>query len=101
MFKKSFAIVLLVFTLGAVLTSARADSSPFPAPAGPYKIGTVIRDWIDNARHEQFTDGPAAKREILGQFWYPADVPTERRLAPYIPASHKHSPPSQTVAHHS
>ncbi|MDV3223422.1 hypothetical protein [Intrasporangium sp.] len=46
----------------------------FPAPSGPYAIGTVTQHWVDPARAEIL--GPAAgqhHREVVAQFWYPAE----------------------------
>jgi predicted dienelactone hydrolase len=42
----------------------------FPAPTGPYAIGTLTYHWTDPNRAD-FGD-PAAKRELMVQIWYPA-----------------------------
>lgn len=46
----------------------------FEKPAGPYSIGTVTYDWIDEQREETFTAEAGDKRELMVQIWYPAEL---------------------------
>lgn len=49
-------------------------------PAGPYKVGTVTYNWIDeNRKIEQ-----GEPRRINVQIWYPAELDSTSRKAPYI-----------------
>src|SRR5205823_2323464 len=57
------------------------------APTGPFKIGTVLRQWVDNSRDELFTDATDDNRQLLVQFWYPADSKSDGAFASYMPAS--------------
>ena len=54
----------------------------FPAPTGPYAIGTRVYAWTDALRPEPFTRSPNDRRQIVAQIWYPAAAQGE--LAPYI-----------------
>jgi len=83
------ATLLAITILPSAQRTTYADGSPFPTPTGPYKLGTVIRDWTDPSRSEVIASNPSDKRELLVQFWYPADsaVATNGKLAPYMAAS--------------
>ena len=56
-------------------------------PTGPYKIGTVLYDWTDRAREEQWSATSQAGRELLVQVWYPSDDINTSRPVPYVPDS--------------
>lgn len=59
----------LVFVVAATLPLA-LPMFAFPAPSGPYAIGTLTYHWVDRARAD-FGD-PSARRELMVQLWYPA-----------------------------
>src|SRR4051794_29755096 len=93
MFRKlllSFVVFLFAIMVVPIsgLTAVRAadiqSSSLYAAPTGPYKVGTVSRHFVDKTRDEFFADDPAARRELMVQFWYPADVTGDAKLAPYL-----------------
>jgi dienelactone hydrolase len=46
-----------------------------PAPTGPYAVGTVTRYWVDTTREN---------RELMVQFWYPAQSSASAPLARYM-----------------
>ncbi|MFG1605246.1 alpha/beta hydrolase family protein [Actinoplanes sp. NPDC049265] len=56
----------------------------FPAPTGPYGIGTVTYHWVDATRPEPFTAAPDDHREIMAQVWYPATPAAGDTRAPYL-----------------
>jgi len=56
-------------------------------PTGPHKIGTVLYDWTDGAREEQWSATLQAGRELLVQVWYPTDDIDASRPVPYVPDS--------------
>src|SRR5437763_1661808 len=92
MFRKIVALIASsTIMLSSPLVSARGasqtDTSPFPAPGGPFKIGTVIRQWLDPSRDELLTETLEDKRQLLVQFWYPADPKADGTFAPYMAAS--------------
>ncbi len=53
----------------------------FPAPSGPYAVGTVTYYWADPGREDYFSSGA---REIAAQVWYPAAPGARGPRAPYI-----------------
>jgi len=84
----TLGMMLIISSLAGVRgVLAQTMANPFPAPTGPYKIGTVIRQWVDKSRDEVFTEAPDDKRQLLVQFWYPADSKAGGTLAPYMAAS--------------
>src|SRR5512143_1911167 len=55
-----------------------------PAPPGPYQIGSVVFDWTDTSRPETYTPDPGDKRELMVQFWYPAQPAADAKTIPVI-----------------
>jgi hypothetical protein len=45
----------------------------FPPVTGPYAVGTVTRRLVDTSRAEVFSSDPRDRRELMVQFWYPAE----------------------------
>ena len=79
------AIIASVFGLvGASVLPALLPVFSFPAPTGPYGIGTVTYHWVDDERDETFTVDPDDRRELMVQVWYPASPPPGAEPAPYI-----------------
>jgi hypothetical protein len=56
----------------------------FPAPGGPYGIGTVTYHWVDAGRPEILSADSADHRELMAQVWYPTRGVTSSRRAPYV-----------------
>ncbi len=75
-------VTLLSLALALLLPVFR-----FPTPTGPFGIGTITYDWVDDTRDETFTADPADHRELMIQVWYPATVDPAAPRAPYIPDS--------------
>ncbi|MFJ8475952.1 alpha/beta hydrolase family protein [Kitasatospora sp. NPDC094011] len=44
----------------------------FPAPSGPFAVGTRVVQWTDPQRPETFTADPDDRRTVVVQLWYPA-----------------------------
>lgn len=55
-----------------------------PDPGGPYPLGTVSFHWTDAGRLEAYTSDPADQREIMVQFWYPAEPAPGAEPAPWM-----------------
>lgn len=84
-FLSGFAIILCIVGLG--LSTALPIVLPvfhFPAPSGPYQIGTLTYHWVDSSRHEIFSTNPRAHRELMAQIWYPVTGDTSPVRAPYV-----------------
>ena len=56
----------------------------FPAPGGPYAIGTVTYHWVDASRAELLSADPHARRELMAQISYPAKPNPAAPRAPYV-----------------
>jgi predicted dienelactone hydrolase len=55
-----------------------------PEPGGAYRIGTVSFEWTDSARSESYTADPDDTRDLMVQFWYPADHEPSAAAAPWM-----------------
>lgn len=65
----------------------------FPAPSGPYPIGTRDFYFVDQARAEVLSAAPNAKRELTVRVWYPANPKSEAQVQPYWPEADRTGPP--------
>ncbi len=66
-----------------VVESVKANN-PLPTPTGPYQVGVVWRHWVDETRDELYDETSDAKREVIVEILYPADVSAGAEAAPYI-----------------
>jgi dienelactone hydrolase len=64
-------------------------SAQLAEPTGPFKIGTILYDWTDHSREEQWSANSPTGRELLVQLWYPTDDGGAHSLAPYVPDSER------------
>ena len=56
-----------------------------PDLTGPYTIGSTIHHWVDASRTEWFTnENPDDMRQIMVQFWYPAEKAKKAKRTPYV-----------------
>jgi dipeptidyl aminopeptidase/acylaminoacyl peptidase/predicted dienelactone hydrolase len=55
-----------------------------PRPTGPAGVGRASLYWKDTSRQEVLSDDPRAKRELVVDFWYPAQPQAGSPLAPYM-----------------
>ncbi|MFC8718264.1 alpha/beta hydrolase family protein [Kitasatospora sp. NPDC057198] len=68
----------------------------FPAPSGPFAVGTRVVQWTDPGRPETFTADPDDRRTVVVQLWYPA-----RQSPPGTPRARylgRTGPEARTVA---
>ncbi len=56
----------------------------FPAPTGPYAIGTLTTHWVDASRAEAFAADRRARRQLMVQVWYPAQAHPPAQRAAYM-----------------
>jgi dienelactone hydrolase len=78
--------IFVLFIFGLKFGALSADNASFlPAPGGPYSVGTTTRIWKDSTRLETYTPQTDDLREMVVQFWYPSDVSSHVRAAPYLP----------------
>jgi predicted dienelactone hydrolase len=77
--------------MGAAVVVAAAAALPgllpvpeVPPPTGPYAVGTVTLELVDDTRAEIYADGAAGPRRFLVQVWYPALPERSDQPAPWM-----------------
>ncbi len=55
-----------------------------PAPTGPYQVGTTTLMLVDENREETYSDQENEPRQIMVQFWYPAEPVRGQKTAPWM-----------------
>jgi predicted dienelactone hydrolase len=88
---KSLAVLLLLIVLiiasSAVFAVIRRNQTlVLPAPTGPYTVGRVEYDWVDQTRADPLAPRAGVRRELVVWAWYPAMRVSGARTAPYLPA---------------
>jgi predicted dienelactone hydrolase len=78
-----FLLRLLIFSFIAALPIL-IPVFRFPAPGGPYAVGTTQLYLVDSTRPETYTPNPDDRREFMAQVWYPAQVAPGARRAPLM-----------------
>lgn len=84
------AIALNIFTIPTLLIAVALPIvlpvPDTPEPTGRFAVGTASYHWIDESRPEIYTDDPDDVREIMVQFWYPADAEAaaDAESAPFL-----------------
>jgi len=78
---------LLLAGLLALMWSRHASPVTLPAPAGPFAVGRLEYDWVDQGRAETFGPGAGGKRELDVWVWYPAEAGAAQAAAPYLPGA--------------
>ena len=61
-------------------------AAKIPPPTGPFPIGRVGYHWVDRSRPEPHSPDPAARRELMVYFWYPA-AKSHAAAAVYLPGA--------------
>jgi len=69
---------------GAVLPATRAVSVQTPPLTGRFPVGTMSLRLADRSRRDP--SSPSGVRELMVQFWYPAQSTRGHAAAPYMPA---------------
>ncbi len=88
--------LVVAFALPTNLMAQRTPIS-LPQPNGPYPVGTVTYQWEDHTRTFSFSSYEGDFRQVMVQFWYPAQDDSTALLASYSPLS----PDYRHVAGHS
>lgn len=79
-----FSIILVPLWLVAVALPIVVPVAQLPRPTGPFPAGTAAYQWDDASRPEMYTADPDDVRQIMVQFWYPADVSPDTLTAPFF-----------------
>ncbi len=69
---------------GAALPAARTVSLQTPPLTGRFPVGTMSLRLTDRSRRDP--SSPSGMRELMVQFWYPAQSTRGHAVAPYMPA---------------
>lgn len=56
----------------------------FPELTGPYKVGRVSYEWVDQSREEICASIPGLKRDLMVYAWFPASPAQHAKVAPYM-----------------
>ncbi len=78
-------IGMLLFIIAVSLPAYVFPVFRFEKPTGPYAVGTVSRYLIDDSHYRDRTVGFGRPRELMVQFWYPAQPGTGSGISPYHP----------------
>jgi dienelactone hydrolase len=79
------ALFLVVVLLAARLHSQTIEK--IPPPGGPFAIGRIGYDWVDQSRPDRYAKERTAHRELMVYFWYPAVKSGSAARAPYLPGA--------------
>ena len=79
----SGVLALLVLAVGTFLPLVLPVPQP-PTPTGIFAVGTTTRHLTDTSRNETYSDNPDDPRELIVQFWYPAEPESGTGPAPYL-----------------
>jgi len=77
---------LAVVALLAALRIEHSISIDLPTPTGPFPVGRIIGDWVDDSTSDSLAPAPGTKRELLAWIWYPAAPASSAAPADYMPA---------------
>jgi pimeloyl-ACP methyl ester carboxylesterase len=77
--------VLSVVAAVIVLAWLQPDSTILPEPTGPYGVGRVFYDWVDDRRVDPLAPAHGTKRELPVWIWYPAAPAGVDARAAYMP----------------
>jgi predicted dienelactone hydrolase len=81
------ATLLVICGVGlmGVLWAQHNHAVLLPAPTGPFGVGRVEYDWVDESRIDTFASSAGLKRELPVWIWYPTDPTAQGEPAPYLP----------------
>jgi dienelactone hydrolase len=82
-------VLALGLTVGladlAVVAAQRREPVVLPTPAGPYRVGRVLREWTDAGRTDPTATRRGRPRELSVWIWYPAARDAVGQRAVYAP----------------
>lgn len=75
-------LFVVAFAIGVSCTTL-AQQNPLPAPTGPYAVGRMLFNWVDESRVDLLH--PKGYREIPVWVWYPAAPAKDTQKAEWLP----------------
>jgi hypothetical protein len=77
------AVVLTVAATVAFAWFESRQTMTLPTPRGPYAVGRVRYEWVDQGRVDATAAAPQGPRRLVAWVWYPAE--RTGSPAPYVP----------------
>src|SRR5262245_56947911 len=74
-------------TVGTTGTGGTTLGGSLPAPTGPFQVGRILAEWVDNSRDDIYASTAGAKRELVVWIWYPAAADREATPGAYLPGA--------------
>ena len=81
----ALTVVMGIAALLAWLWLDHSRSTTLPAPTGPYRVGRVTYDWVDDTRLNPYAPVAGTRQELAVWVWYPAAVTPSSQAAEYLP----------------
>jgi predicted dienelactone hydrolase len=78
------SVLLVPLWLVAVALPVTFPVARLPRTTGPFAVGTAAYQWDDPGRPEIYTPQPDDIRQIMVQFWYPAQAAPDADTAPFF-----------------
>jgi dienelactone hydrolase len=72
--------------LGALWLEHGTTEVTLPTPTGPFGVGRVLDEWVDNGALDTLAPVPGTKRELLVWIWYPSEAAQSVSTDDYLPA---------------
>lgn len=69
----------------AIMRLDHGNTTPLPAPTGPYAVGRANLAWVDPAQADTMAPTAEARRELVVWLWYPAEAGPAARAGAYLP----------------
>lgn len=79
-----FSVLLVPLWLVAIALPIAVPVARLPRPTGPFPVGTTAYQWDDASRPETYTAKPDDVRQLMVQFWYPAEALPDTSTAPFF-----------------
>ncbi len=78
------AAVMLSTPLTAQSAGLAQAAVNLPKLTGPYNVGRVQYEWVDQSREETYASVSGLKRDLVVYIWFPASITKRTKLAPYM-----------------
>ena len=80
----TFFISCVLF-IAEFASAQKIESNSLMKPSGPFKVGHIVMELIDNNRREPATSDPSDLRNVPIQIWYPTRDEVSGKHAAYRP----------------
>jgi len=77
-------VLLIMFLLASIAPPWLMPIFSFEKPTGPYAVGSTVYHWVDEQRHEPYSENSADKRELMVQVWYPVAEGSKGEQSSYL-----------------